>query len=291
MTFLKLKMKFWDKNTEKNFFIEQLKNGVPPEHLFYHLKEGYFAYVPKEKSTEGQTLQSRNSLIGKYTEKWCQHFFKPIAKKFKLFAINNVVCPELGLTKKSPADLAFCITNEKNQKPENIKLIFEIKMSILNNYKLENNKVVFIGNHTTHKGNPSLLRSDSMLKAIGKAINIRVSGKGSSKIPILIVGNSPITKSYENKVDLLKQSGIIQGFFSLYPDSAENYIKETKQKGFQTFNDYNKLSEFISSIIKSDLNFFSSMLSMKKLGQIIKISSQEKSDVLKAEKFLKLIQS
>lgn len=42
--------------------------------LFYKLTNGYFAYAPKEKTTEGQTLQSRNSLIGQYTEKWCTEF-------------------------------------------------------------------------------------------------------------------------------------------------------------------------------------------------------------------------
>ena len=37
------------------------------------------------------------------------------------------------------------------------------------------------------------------------------------------------------------------------------------------------------------MNFFSSMLPTKKLGQIITISSKEKDDISKAEKFLNLI--
>ncbi|MBK8448699.1 MAG: hypothetical protein IPL42_01200 [Saprospiraceae bacterium] len=62
-------------------------------------------------------------------------------------------------------------------------------MSIISNYKFtppENIEVV--GDYKTHKGNPALLRSDSMLKAIGKAINIRVSGISSTKIPIIVLG-------------------------------------------------------------------------------------------------------
>ncbi len=55
-------------------------------------------------------------------------------------------------------------------------------MSIVSNYKFtQPNKVEFIGDYKQHKGNPSLLRSDSMLKAIGKSINIRVSGNCFNK--------------------------------------------------------------------------------------------------------------
>ncbi len=282
-------MEFWGVEVEKRFFKEALKNFASAEQLFYRLKDGYFAYVPKGKSAEGQTLQSRNSLIGQFTEKWCKDFFSKIANDLGLFAINSVVCPEIGLSVRSNADLAFCTTNETTQKPENIKLIFEIKMSIVNNYKLENNKIDYLGNYKSHKGTPSILRSDSMLKAIGKSINIRVSGTKATKIPIIIIGNSPITKSYTRKVDYLKKSGIIQGFISLYPEPSDDFINRTEYKGFQTFGDYSELYEFISKLIKSDMNFFSSMISKKKLGKIIDISAREKNDTAKAEKFLNLI--
>lgn len=42
------------------------------------------------------------------------------------------------------------------------------------------NNVEYVGDYKQHKGNPALLRSDSMLKAIGKSINIRVSGIAST---------------------------------------------------------------------------------------------------------------
>ena len=282
-------MNFWNIDAEISFFIEALKNFASPEQLFYHLKDGYLAYVPKGKSTERQTLQSRNSLIGQYTEKWSKDFFKPIAESLGLFAVNGVVCPELGLTNRSDADLAFCTTNKTKQKAENIKLLFEIKMSIVNNYKYDSGKIEYIGDYKTHKENPSLLRSDSMLKAIEKSINIRVSGKDSRKIPIIILGNSPITKSYKQKVDFLKQAGIIQGFISVYPNPTDNFIKKTAKNGFQTFDNYDNLKKFITDLTKSDLNFFSSMLPKKKLGQFITLSAQEKDDIAKAERFLTLI--
>ena len=282
-------MDFWNIDTEKRFFTEAMKNFASPEQLFYKLTNGYFAYVPKGKSAEGQTLQSRNSLIGQYTEKWCKDFFQPIADNLGLFAVNSVVCPELGLSTQSDADLAFCTTNETRQKAENIKLLFEIKMSIVNNYQYDKEKVNYIGDYKAHKGNPSILRSDSMLKAIGKSINIRVSGIESTKIPIIILGNSPITKNYSKKVDFLKKTGIIQNFISLYPRPTNDFISNTIGKGFQTFNEYQNLTNYITEVVNSDMNFFSSMLPKRKLGQIITISAKEKDDISKAEKFLSLI--
>jgi len=136
-----------------------------------------------------------------------------------------VVCPELGLTNTTDADVAFYTTNSTSQSAKNIKLIFEVKMSIVNNYSYDDvtKELKFEGDVKTHKGNPSILRSDAMLKAIGKSINIRVSGVESAKIPIIILGNSPITDSYKKKVDFLKQAGVIQGFVSLYPNPTISF--------------------------------------------------------------------
>lgn len=212
--------KLWNNDIEIQFFKEALENFASPEQLFYKLKDGYFAYIPKHSESEGQTLQSRNALIGQFTEKWCKNLLEPMAQKLGLFAVNGVVCDELGLTNKSSADVAFCAKDSLIQNAHDIKLIFEVKMSIISNYRYtkNNNQIDFVGDYKNHKGNPSLLRSDSMLKAIGKSINIRVSGLASTKIPIIILGNSPITTNYKSKVDFLKTSGVIQGFWSLNPN-------------------------------------------------------------------------
>jgi len=100
----------------------------------------------------------------------------------------------------------LCKTRQREQKAKDIAAIFEVKMSIVWNW---------VGDFKTHKGNPGLLRSDSMLKAIGKSINIRVSSHSASKIPIIILGNTPITQSYISKVDHLYHAGIIQEFWSV----------------------------------------------------------------------------
>ena len=236
-------MILWNNDIEIQFFTEALKNFASPEQLFYNLQGGYFAYVPKGSDAEGQTLQSRNALIGQFTEKWSKTLFEPIAKELGFFAVNSVVCDELGLSRQSSADLAFCTSNNTVQKPENIKLLFEIKMSIVSNYKYTHpNQVEHIGDYKQHKGNPALLRSDSMLKAVGKSINIRVSGIASAKIPVVVLGNSPITDSYIKKVDFLRTSGIIQGFWSLNPNpTTSQYVKNTPKLGFQTILDREQL--------------------------------------------------
>ena len=86
-------------------------------------------------------------------------------------------------------------------------------MSVISNYKYENGEILYVGDYKSHKGNPALLRSDSMLESYWKSINIRVSGIKST-IPIVILGNSPITDSYFHKVDYLKTAGVVQGFWS-----------------------------------------------------------------------------
>ncbi len=286
-------MTLWNNDTEIQFFTEALKNFASPEQLFYNLQSGYYAYVPKGADAEGQTLQSRNSLIGQFTEKWSKTIFEPIAKELGLFVVNSVVCNELGLSRQSSADLAFCTTNQTIQRPENIKLLFEIKMSVVSNYKFaQPNKVEFIGDYKQHKGNPALLRSDSMLKAIGKSINIRVSGIASTKIPIIILGNSPITDSYIKKVDFLKTSGVIQGFWSLNPQPTNSdFVKITPKQGFQTIQSADKILQLCKALVATDLNYFSSMTSKAKLGDFIRIASQEPTDIAKAEKFLTLIRN
>jgi phosphotransferase system IIB component len=286
-------MILWNNETEILFFTEALKNFASPEQLFYNLRDGYFAYVPKGADAEGQTLQSRNSLIGQFTEKWSKTLFEPIANELGLYAVNGVVCDELGLSRQSNADLAFCTTNSTIQKPENVKLLFEIKMSVISNYKYTHpNAVEYVGDYKQHKGNPALLRSDSMLKAIGKSINIRVSGHSSTRIPVVVLGNSPITDSYIKKVDFLKTSGVVQGFWSLNPNPANsNYVKNTPKLGFQTILNRDQLFANCKELVTSDMNYFSSMISKSKLGEIITIANQEAADVAKAEKFLTLIRS
>lgn len=73
--------------------------------------------------------------------------------------------------------------------PEEVKLIFEVKMSLVWNWQYDNTtgNIIEIGDYRTHQGRPSFTRSDSILKAIGKGIDIRVSNVKASKIPFIIL--------------------------------------------------------------------------------------------------------
>ncbi len=214
------------------------------------------------------------------------------------YAVQSVVCDELGLTNQSPADVAFCKTKERIQQASDIFVLFEVKMSIVWNWELveeENKKkLVCLGDFKTHKGNPGLLRSDSMLKAVGKSINVRVSGYAASTIPIIILGNTPITQYYIEKVDHLKKSGVIQGFWSVNPkpldDNGDN-IKNTPINGFIRMDSYAELESNLQLFTSNKQEFFSSMKTKKDLGVIIEIASREKELEKKAEKFLSLIRS
>ena len=285
----------WNKDEEYKFFKKTLEITTP-EQLFYLTEDGkYLAYWPKGYEGRKTTLQSRNSFIGSYTEKWVKELLSPIAKEFDSYAIHNVVCEEIGIDERSPADIAIVKTPQKIQKPKNILLIVEVKMSIVWNWEFypETGEIKCIGDYTTHQGNPGLLRSDTMLKAIGKSINIRVSGFQSSKIPIVVIGNTPIAKMYYRKVDFLKKAGIIQGFYSVNPnpldEPSKDNIKGTPERGFLRIDENNELYDNLRHIIKEDKEFFSSMLSKKELGRIIEIANKEPTYEKKAGKFLRLL--
>lgn len=288
----------WTKEKEIEFFTESRKFATPEQLFYVSDDKRYFAYWPKSYDGEKSTLQSRNSLIGNFTEKYSVDLLQNFASKHNWYSVQGVVCEEIGLSRQSSADVAICKTKDIVQKPENILILFEVKMSVVWNWELkQTNKkedLICLGDYKTHKGNPGLLRSDSMLKAIGKSINIRVSDYSASRIPIIIFGNTPITTSYYKKVDFLKNAGIIQGFWSVNPvpldDNGEN-IKRTIKDGFIRMDAYSELENCLESLIIEPNEFFSSMKSKKELGRIIEIASKESDIEKKAEKFLSLIRA
>ena len=286
----------WNKGVEKDFFLKSL-GFATPEQLFYVTEDGqYLAYWPKRYKGHKATLQSRNSLIGSFTEKWTTDLIQNFIREKGLFAVQGAICNAIGLPKRSPGDVVISRNIEIGQKPEDIKMIIEVKMSIVWNwmYKIEGTKISLncIGDYKTHQGNPGLLRSDSMLKAIGKSINIRVSGPKASKIPIIVMGNTPITNNYYSKVDHLKNAGIIQGFWSINPKPLEkngDNLKATEKNGYYKFDRVDELKKMSDDLISSDFNFFSSMKNKKELGEIIEISNRKPTYEEKATEFLRLI--
>lgn len=286
----------WGKDSEKKFFTESLKSFATPEQLFYVTDDGrYLAYWPKGYTGPKSTIQSRNSLIGNYTEKWVTELFNNIAKERGMYAIQGAICDEIGLTARSPGDVVISKKNGIQQLASDILLIIEVKMSLVWNWELtKRDTIVCVGDYTTHQGNPGLLRSDSMLKAIGKSINIRVSNYEASMIPIIVIGNTPITDSYYNKVDDLKIAGIIQGFWSVNPNPRDDDVgslMDTNKAGFLKFDTFNQIRRATIGLLDEKGRFFSSMKSNKELGKIIELSNKGVTYEEKGELFLKLLRS
>lgn len=285
--------KLWGKDVEQQFFNEATRFATP-EQLFYVTDSGkHVAYWPKGYNGTKSTLQSRNALIGNFTEKWTTDLIQGIVKDKGLFAVQGAICNDIALSNQSPADVVISRSKNINQTLEDILAIIEVKMSIVWNWELQKNKsLVCIGDYKTHQGNPGLLRSDSMLKAIGKSINIRVSSFKTSTIPIIIMGNTPITNSYYSKVDHLKTAGIVQGFWSVNPKPLDNdgeNIKKSNKQGFYRFDSFFELKNAFETLLSEERNYFSSMKSKKELGQIIEKANKEQTYEKKAEVFLKLI--
>jgi len=282
----------WTKEKEIGFFNDSRKFATP-EQLFYLGDDSrYYAYWPKSYKGKKSTLQSRNALIGTFTEKYSVDLLQEFASSKGLYAVQGAICNEIGLSPQSPADVVLCKSRQREQRAKDIAAIFEVKMSIVWNWELRNNRLICMGDFKTHKGNPGLRRSDSMLKAIGKSINIRVSSHSASKIPIIILGNTPITQSYISKVDHLHHAGIIQGFWSVNPNPLDNNgdnLKQTPDKGFIRMDSYDELWQTLENLLSEKREFFSSMKSKRELGKIIEIANREPNFEKKAEKFLSLI--
>ena len=166
-------------------------------------------------------------------------------------------------------------------------------MSIVWNweYDVSTDTLSEIGDYRSHRGKPSFTRSDSILKAIGKCVDIRVSNVLASKIPLIVLGNAPLSNGFCKKADYLKNAGIIQGFWSLnpFPLNHGNSRKITPKKGFIRFDDLDELNMNLDNLFSENLNFFSGMKNPAQLGKIIEIANNENNYHNKGLKFLKLI--
>ena len=286
-------MRLWSKKQEKIFF-DKSKNFASHQQLFYRTDDGrYVAYWPKGYDGAKSTLQARNSLIGNYTEKWVSDLLKYILNDSGLHVVQQAQIPAIGITHKSPADIVIATSSRKVLRPEDVKLIFEVKMSLVWNwqYDEQTGQIREIGDYRTHQGRPSFTRSDFVLKAIGKCIDIRVSSFKSSKIPLVILGNAPLSNGFCKKADYLRQAGIIQGFWSVnpFPLNHGNTRKRSHHDGFIRFDNIEELNMTLNQLFKQELNFFSSMETPETLGQMIEIANKEETYEEKGLKFINLI--
>ena len=285
-------MNLWNKFQEKRFF-EYYGGKVEIEQLFNRTSDGRFvAYWPKNYTGKKSTLQARNSLIGAYTEKYVADLFEELIGD-DYHVIQQAQIPELGISKRSPADVAVTTSKKRILNPDDVKLICEVKMSLVWNweYDVKTSEIIEIGDYRTHQGKPSFSRSDSILKAIGKCIDIRVSSPRASKIPLIVIGNAPLSNGFSKKADYLKSAGIIQGFWSLnpFPLNHGNTRKATPNHGFLRFEDTSQLNTTLDKLFKQELNFFSGMENPKELGMLIETANLERAYDEKGLKFINLL--
>ena len=256
-------MRLWSRNQEKIFF-EKSRNFASYDQLFYRTSdERYVAYWPKGYDGPKSTLQARNSLIGNYTEKWVSDLIRYVLEDKNLYVVQQAQIPAIGISRKSPADIAIATQNKKVLMPDEVKLIFEVKMSLVWNweYDVQTSHIREIGDYRTHQGRPSFTRSDSILKAIGKCIDIRVSNFKSSKIPLIVLGNAPLSNGFCKKADYLKKAGIIQGFWSLnpFPLNHGNTRKRSHKNGFLRMDNTDEFNMSLDKLFNQELNFFSGL--------------------------------
>ncbi|MBI5193361.1 MAG: hypothetical protein HZA08_07985 [Nitrospirae bacterium] len=93
--------KLWGKEVEQQFFNEAACFATP-EQLFYFTDSGaHLAYWPKGYEGTKSTLQSRNSLIGNFTEKWTTDLIHEVVKDKGLFAVQGAICNDIALSNMS----------------------------------------------------------------------------------------------------------------------------------------------------------------------------------------------
>jgi hypothetical protein len=278
-------------------FFTEFRKSASVEKLFYAAADGrYYAYWPKSYKKAKETMQARNALIGRFSEGWSANLLREFAEDKGYYVVQHAICDEIGLSRRSPADVALCRTKNEKQKAEDIALIIEVKMSVVWNWELKieegRENLVCLGDYETHRGTPGLLRSDTVLKAAGKSINIRVASPKASRIPIIVLGNTPIRKAYYDKVDFLKTSGVVQGFWSVNPkplDRKESSLKSTSKLGFYRFDTYDELIKKLNELLREESEYFSGMKTRNELGRIIEVANREDSYEKKAQRFLDLI--
>lgn len=230
------------------------------------------------------TPNGRNRPISNYTEEFAKNVIEKALDRLEFdnyTAKRDVICDNLGLTSRSEADIAIVVRDNREgrvYKPEEIKLIIEVKMSLVWNWKPNENRVPeSIADYDSHEGRPSIYRTDSILKAIGKGTILR-SYKNSHNIPYLVIGNCPPPRGYIGKIDGLSDIGILQKFISITPEpltidksnSKDRNPKETENGGYLRIDNMEELSRLLNYYLKIEQVFLGKMMSLNKLGDIIK---------------------
>lgn len=226
-------------------------------------------------------FNQRNAIVADATERFALSLFSHAVDTSaelsgKFFVKRSVVSPQLEFQGATSADMA--ILNEDLDgpvPPEKIECIFEVKMSVIWNWA-ESDRKQPTADYDSHAGRPSIFRTDSILKAIGKAAITR-SCPGSERIPFIVVGNTPPPPNYRDKVDGTVKAGLIQKWLSLAPapivvEPARAAVRRNPKQtvGFLRIDQISELQELLSRILTTEWKYVGAMVEAKKIGELIK---------------------
>lgn len=227
------------------------------------------------------SFNQRNAIVANETERFATSLIESAIDSSpeltgKFYVKRNVQCPKLGLTKASAADVAILNQNVIGPvKPDLIECIFEVKMSVIWNWT-EDDLSRPIADYDRHAGRPSIYRTDSILKAIGKAAITR-SCPDSERIPFIVLGNTPPPFNYREKVDVTVKSGLIQKWLSVTPNplmvdpsDSSNKRNPKETTGFLRIDTVEELQKLLLDILTLKWIYMGAMVDPKKVGDIIK---------------------
>ncbi|ACZ62564.1 hypothetical protein [Dehalococcoides mccartyi] len=245
------------------------------------------------------TFNQRNAVVSAITEEFVLNVFKQAINSSpqlsgNFYAKRNVTCPQLELGNSTAADIAILNKDfDGPVNPQDIECICEVKMSMIWNWS-SNNRDTPIADYDSHAGRPSIYRTDSILKAIGKAAIIR-SCPQNEKIPFIVIGNTPPPFNYRDKVDGTVKSGLIQKWISLTPkplvvsSKAQDKRNPKKTIGFLRIDTINELQEFLSTLLSTEWQYVGAMVEAKKIGEILRLIDLSQNDESVGQQFLNLL--
>ena len=279
-------MRLWSKNNEINFF-KFAKTQTSRKNLFHKtLNNEYIAYPTKDIKTTSN-LHIRDLLFDSFSKNWFYDLLNNLVDDFEV--IKNPRITSIG--KNSPD---FVISSKKSKilSPEDVKVIFILKLSIVWNWKYNPSlgSVEEIGDYRTHLSKPSFTSSANIFNAIDTALNIRFTNKKFANIPIIVIGNTPMSDGFCKRADYLKSSGVIQGFWSVNPFPINGATHKTsKKRGFYRFDNSDEFKNSLDKLLDCDLKFISTMKSQKDLGKIIDQLNSENTSQDRASKFIDIL--
>ena len=293
----------WNVKTERNLLEESMLAPIYcdkcnfAEKAFFKRKS---AKCPRCKvGLKIGNSNERNAVVGNKTEGFALRLLETVTKELcseleqELFAKRQVICPELGFKRKSAADLAILSQDLNGLVPASaIKCLFEVKMSFIWNWHeddLSQPTSDYDGSH----GRPSIYRTDSILKAIGKA-SITRNYPGGERIPFIVIGNTPPPTGYRASVDKTVSSGLIQKWISLTPKPLVVNRKDTAGKrnpkstpGFLRIDEVKELQQLLKTLLTKQWLYTSAMVEAEKVGTLIKTLDLNRTPEQVGQEFLR----